>query len=203
MERSGQFHTAHTTSATPAASTASVTISSPHCSGKTAGRRGAMDLERKRRHMGWSVAHTGSVQEAFGIVLFVVVGVSIAAALYAAAGSGALYRQIGRGGLMLDRDDDHVRPTAPAVSRAVADEEIRQMLAARNTRRAARGEAPLDVEDELARLTSAPAAFDPQLEGEVRSLVVARNARLVRQGKEPLDVESEVRRQLDELGGAG
>ena len=143
------------------------------------------------------------MQEAFGIVLFVVVGVSIAAALYAAAGSGALYKQIGRGGLMLDRDDDHVRPVTASVSRAVADEEIRQMLDARNARLVRQGKEPLDVEDELVRLTAAPTAFDPQLEGEVRSLVMARNARLVRQGKEPLDVETEVRRQLTELGGPG
>jgi hypothetical protein len=139
------------------------------------------------------------MQDAFGIVLFVVVGVALVAAIYAAVGSGALYNQIGRGGLSLDRDDDP-RPGGPlsgAVSRAVADEEIRQMLGARNARRAARGEAPLDVEQELARL-SAP-VIDPALEGEVRSLVIARNERRRRQGKPPLDVEAEVRRQLAEL----
>jgi hypothetical protein len=141
------------------------------------------------------------VQEAFGYVIFVVVAIAIVAAIWAAAGSGALYRQIGRGGLSLDRDDDHVRPMAPAVSRAVADEEIRQMLGARNHRRIARGEEPLDIEAELARLTAAPdPAADPELEAEVRSLVIARNERRVRQGKEPLDVEAEVRRQLTELG---
>jgi hypothetical protein len=138
------------------------------------------------------------MQDAFGVVIFVVVGVAIVAAIYAAAGSGTLYRQIGRGGLSLNEDEDRPRPMSAAVSRAVADEEIRQMLGARNARREARGEAPLDVEAELARLT-APAA-DPQLAAEVRSLVVARNERRVRQGKEPLDVEAEVRRQLDELG---
>jgi hypothetical protein len=140
------------------------------------------------------------VQEAFGIVLFVVVGVAIVAAIWAAWGSGALYKQIGRGGLSLDRDDDHARPSAPAASRAVADEEIRQMLAARNARREARGEAPLDVAAELARLTAAP-AIDPALEAEIRSLVIARNARRERQGKPPLDVEDEVRRQVADLGG--
>lgn len=145
------------------------------------------------------MGQTQGVQEAFGIVVFVVVAVAIVAALYAAAGTGALYRQIGRGGLSLDRDDDHGRSLPQTASRAVADEEIRQMLAARNARRAVRGEAPLDVEEELARLT-AP-AVDPQLESEIRSLVIARNARLQRQGKPPLDVEAEVRRQLEELGG--
>jgi len=138
------------------------------------------------------------MQDAFGVVIFVVVGVAIVAAIYAAAGSGALYRQIGRGGLSLNEDEDRPRPMSATASRAVADEEIRQMLGARNARREARGEAPLDVEAELTRLT-APVA-DPQLAAEVRSLVIARNERRVRQGKEPLDVEAEVRRQLEELG---
>ena len=139
------------------------------------------------------------MQDAFGIVIFVVVGVALVAAIYAAAGSGALYKQIGRGGLSLDRDDDHrAKSLSGAVSQAVADEEIRQMLGARNVRREARGETPLDVESELARL-KAP-AVDPGLEAEIRSLVVARNHRRERQGKEPLDVEAEVRRQLTDLG---
>lgn len=148
------------------------------------------------------------MQEAFGIVLFVVVAVGAVAAVWAAAGSGALYRQIGRGGLSLDRDDDFRKgpPPSAAVSRAVADEEIRQMLGARNLRREARGEEPLDVEAELARLTAGAGgdgwAADPALEAEVRSLVIARNERRARQGKEPLDVDAEVRRQLAELGSA-
>jgi hypothetical protein len=73
------------------------------------------------------------------------------------------------------------------------------MLDARNARRAARGEAPLDVDAEMERLMR-PAA-DPALEAEVRSLVEARNARRARQGKEPLDVEAEVQRQLRDLMG--
>jgi hypothetical protein len=140
------------------------------------------------------------VQDAFGIVIFVVVGVGIVAAIYAAAGSGALYKQIGRGGMSLDRDDDH-RPTfGHAVSQAVADEEIRQMLTARNARREARGQAPVDVEEELLRLR-APAGVDAALESEIRSLVHARNERRKRQGKEPLDVEAEVAREIADFGG--
>ena len=77
------------------------------------------------------------------------------------------------------------------------DEEIRQMLEARNARRIRQGKEPLDVETELAAL-SRP-AVDPGLAGEVRDLVVARNARRVRQGKEPLDVEAEVERRLRDL----
>ena len=132
------------------------------------------------------------MQEAFGIVIFVVVGVAIVAAVYAAVGSGALYKQIGRGGLSLDSDDDHPRQMARAVSQAVADEEIRQMLTAKNARREARGQEPLDIESELVRLKAAAAGIDPELEAEIRSLVIARNERRQRQGKEPLDVEAEV-----------
>ena len=142
---------------------------------------------------------TELVQEAFGIVIFVVVGVAIVAAIYAAAGAGSLYQQIGRGGLSLNEDEDRGRPGGGAVSRAVADEEIRQMLGARNARREARGEPPLDIEAELARLT-AP-TVDPQLESEIRQLVIARNERRERQGKPPLEVEEEVRRQIADLGG--
>ena len=140
------------------------------------------------------------MQDAFGIVLFVVVILGIAAAGYAITGSGELYKRIGRGGFAMDREDDHPRRAAPAaIARAEADLEIRQMLEARNARRAARGQEQLDVDAEIARLT-AP-VIDPGLEAEIRSLVVARNERRERQGKPPLDVEAEVRRQIAELGG--
>jgi hypothetical protein len=135
------------------------------------------------------------VQGAFGILIFVVV---ILAALVAVAGFAArsrAYDEIGQGGLSMDRPAPE-----PVTSRVVRDAEIRQMLAARNERRARRGEPPLDVEEELAKLTGA-AVFtaDPELEGEVRALVVARNQRRARKGQPPLDVEAEVRRQLDAL----
>ena len=74
------------------------------------------------------------------------------------------------------------------------------MLAASNERRARRGQAPLDVESELRRLT-AP-SVDPALREEVRTLVVARNERRARAGSEPLDVDAEVARQLADLAGA-
>jgi hypothetical protein len=141
------------------------------------------------------------VQDAFGIVLFVVVAVAIVVAAIAISGTGKLYKQIGRGGLSLDRDSDHIRPvrSSGAASRAEADAEVHQMLEARNARRVARGEEPLDIDAEIARL-SAP-AIDPSLEAEIRSMVIARNERRERQGKPPLDVEEEVRRQIAELGG--
>lgn len=135
------------------------------------------------------------MEGAFGIVLFVVVGLAVVVAALTLVGRSGLYEQIGRGGLSL-RDEEPAPVGAPAL--AVRDQEIREMLAASNERRIARGEAPLDIEAELRRLT-APAA-DPSIEAEVRELVVARNERLVERGEPPLDVETEVARRLRELG---
>ena len=77
------------------------------------------------------------------------------------------------------------------------DTEIRQLLEARNARRRRRGEAEIDVEEELTRLT-AP-AIDAELREEIRQLVIARNHRRARQGKPPLDVEAEIRREIEAL----
>ena len=147
------------------------------------------------------------MEEAFAIVLFVVVGVAAVIALITFAGSGRTYREIGRGGLSLGDDDpaEETPPRAPGPgsfagppeTEAEREEEIRQLLRARNERRRRRGEAPLDVDAELARLT-AP-AVDPALRDEVRQHVVARNRRRLRAGDEPLDVEAEVERRLREL----
>lgn len=142
------------------------------------------------------------MEEAFGIVIFaVVIGASIVAVI-TFLGVGKVYDQIGRGGLSLNEDDDG-RPRERAgasgpVNTAERDAEIRQMLAAKNARRVRRGEAPLDVESELQRLT-AP-SVDAALREEIRQLVVARNARRERRGEAPLDVDAEVERQVRELG---
>jgi hypothetical protein len=138
------------------------------------------------------------MEDAFGIVLFVVVALAVVAAVWAAIGTGDLYRQIGRGGLSLNDGEDRPRrePTG-AMAAGERDAEIRQMLEARNARRVARGQEPVDVEAVLAELTR-PVA-DPSLVAEVRQLVDARNARRIRAGKEPLDVEQEVERQLRDL----
>jgi hypothetical protein len=125
------------------------------------------------------------MQDAFAIVLFVVVGVAVVAAVWALVTSGGSYDQIGGGRMALDR-----REATPAEREA----EIRQMLEARNARRRARGEAPVDVDAEYRALT------DPGLREEVRTLVEATNARRVARGQEPLDVEQEVDRRLRELG---
>jgi hypothetical protein len=144
------------------------------------------------------------MQEAFGIVLFVVVGISVVVAIATLFTRGRLYDEIGRGGMSIGEDRDS-RPeasgAAPPVNAAERDAEIRQMLEARNARRAARGEAPVDVEEELRSLTRPSAASDPEIAEEVRQLVEARNARRVARGQEPLDVEAEIERQLRDLPG--
>jgi hypothetical protein len=139
------------------------------------------------------------MQDAFGIVLVVVVVLAVVVGIVTIVGVGRAYDQIGRGGLSLrDGSDRPAREvTSPAAAAGERDEEIRQMLEARNARRRRQGREPLDVEAELAAL-SRP-AIDPGLAGEIRDLVVARNARRARQGKEPLDVEAEVARRLREL----
>jgi len=95
-----------------------------------------------------------------------------------------------------------------AVDPAIQAAEVRQMLEAKSQRRQERGEAPLDVEAETARLLAAAEqprggdAVDAELRAEVRQLVVARNERRMREGREPLDVEAETEKQLADLIGS-
>jgi hypothetical protein len=187
---------------TPATTAMTVTITRPICSGKTAGRRGANVRRRKRLH----IRDNLEMQDAFGIVIFAVVGLAVVGAIASLVGRGRLYEQIGRGGLSLNEDRD-VRggsrggpPAGSAAATREREQEIRQMLDARNELRARRGEAAVDVDAELARLT-AP-AVDPALAAEIRSLVIARNERRARAGKPELDVDTEVARQIERLGGA-
>ena len=143
------------------------------------------------------------MQEAFAIVLFAVVAVGVILAIASLFTRGRLYDDIGRGGMSIGEDRDaRPRGAQPApVNPAERDDEIRQMLEARNARRAARGEATVDVEEELHALTHPDAADDPEIVEEVRALVHARNARRIARGEEPLDVEAEVARQLRDLPG--
>jgi hypothetical protein len=144
------------------------------------------------------------MQDAFGIVVIVVSLVAIVVAVIALASSGRTFEQIGRGGLTFGEDGGAISRPAGAgpapIDTAEQEEELRQMLGARNARREARGEAPLDVEEQLRALTAPPA--DPGLRDEVRQVVEARNRRLVAKGQEPLEVEAEVDRRLRELGSA-
>jgi hypothetical protein len=139
---------------------------------------------------------------AFGTVLIVVCVVAVVAAAISFWGSGKIYKGLGRtGGLAMDGEDAPVpAPTSAAANSAEAREEIRQMLEAKNARREAKGQAPLDVEAEMESLTRPQVPRDAALREEVRQLVVARNERRGRQGKPPLDVEEEIDRQLRDIG---
>jgi hypothetical protein len=135
------------------------------------------------------------VQNAF---LFVVVGVcvvGVVGAIIALATSKRDWARYGSDRLLLDSE----APRAPAAL-LERDEEVRQMLEARNARRRRRGEPELDVEAELARLTGLAEA-DDELREEIRQLVVARNHRRARKGLQPLDVEAEIERELAGLSG--
>jgi hypothetical protein len=138
------------------------------------------------------------MQSAFATVLWIVCGVGILAGLVALAQSGRVWSELGASRLL--RDGDLPGPsTAPMqLSDAQREEEIRQLLEARNHRRLRRGEAPLDIEAELARLCQ-PSPIDPQLLAEIRELVIARNHRRLRRGQPPLDVEAEIARQVAAL----
>lgn len=144
------------------------------------------------------------------VILIVALAVIPIAAIVFIAGAGNAFRQIGKGQLSVQFEDDlpqQMRDSDAEASPEMREEEIRQLLEAKAYRQSSRGESPLDVEAELGRLLSEPAqgasADDPALREEVRQLVVARNERRLRQGKEPLDVETEIERQLRELESLG
>ena len=126
-------------------------------------------------------------------------------------GAGRAFDEIGKGQFGLAREfpqsGGSSRPSAPA-SRETQEAEVRQLLEAKAYRQSARGETPLDVDEELERLMNEPVSTgrldqDRQLVEEVRQLVVARNERRIRQGKDPLDVEAEIERQLRDLENLG
>lgn len=138
------------------------------------------------------------VHATFNTVLWVVCVVAVIVALAALISTRKTWQDFGKNGLLMDSELKS-RPAAGPAPDQERDEEIRQMMAARNARRARRGEAPLDVEQEIARLT--PQKVDPELESEIRDLVKARNYRRTRAGKSPLNIEAEVQRELEKLRG--
>ena len=140
-----------------------------------------------------------------GYVLAAITLVALPVAAIAFARSGPAWRGIGKGPFAIEQELPPTRmaqPQAP-VDRALQEAEARQMIEAKSYRRSRRGEAPLDVESEVARLLASPGAggpgIDERLREEVRQLVVARNERRMRRGEQPLDVEGEVERQLADL----
>jgi hypothetical protein len=134
------------------------------------------------------------VQHAFGTVLWIVCGVGALGALIALVSGRRIWDDYGKDRLVMDTEQP--RGPAPGCSGALQerDAEIRELLEARNALRARRGEPPIDVEQELARLT-AP-AIDPALRDEIRDLVIARNLRRARAGKPPLDIDAEIDREI-------
>jgi hypothetical protein len=141
------------------------------------------------------------VQGAFVTVVWIVCAVGIIGAIASLLLNRRTWDEYGRDHLLMDSEQS--RPsggrstTAPVMAVAERDEEVRQMLEARNARRRRRGEAEIDVEQELARLT-AP-AVDDELRAEIRELVIARNHRRARRGEPALDVDAEIERQIADL----
>ena len=186
------------------------------------------------------------VHAVFPLVLYGAIGLFVVVGVLASLTHRNLHDQIGQGGMFVgddpfggggggggsgawggegtgawgaDLDVGGYDPPAPG-SPTEQELEIRQMLQARSDRLVRRGEAPLDLDAELARLLppdggggdgpgavgaadgggdGEPGSHDPMLTAEVRQLVQARNDRRRRQGLEALDVEAEVRRTLAEL----
>jgi hypothetical protein len=130
------------------------------------------------------------VQSAFLWVVVGVCAVGVFGAIVALLTSRRDWAQYGSDRLLMDSEV----PRAPAAL-LERDEEVRQMLEARNARRRRRGEPEVDVEAELARLTTLADA-DGELRAEIRQLVIARNHRRARKGLAPLDVEAEIAREL-------
>lgn len=143
-----------------------------------------------------------------GDVFLIVVFLAMPVAVFAIAGAGKIYEQIGKGVFHLDKE---VLPQrGPSEEAAVRRDEVRQLLEAKSFRAQERGEAALDVDAELERLLAEEAppsrgklGDDLELREEIRQLVVARNERRKRRGEEPLDIESEIERQLRELESLG
>jgi hypothetical protein len=139
------------------------------------------------------------MQDAFVYVLAAVLIGAVIAAVWGGLASRNPYGQIGRGGLFDEPAPGRSGSGGAAALAGEREAEIRQMLEARNARRVARGQEPIDVEAELRALLDERPPADPGLVAEIRELVIARNARRARAGKEPLDVEEEVARQLRDL----
>jgi hypothetical protein len=151
----------------------------------------------------------GLVDIKSGYVLAAITLFTLPIAATAFARSGPAWQGIGGGRFSIEQTlpPPRLDGPAPPVDPALQAAEARQMLEAKSYRRQRRGEAPLDVEAEVARLLESPLGgspdLDEQLRAEVRELVLARNERRMRSGEAPLDVEAEVERQLGDFIGLG
>ena len=165
------------------------------------------------------------MQAVFPFVLFGSIALFVVLGVLSMLTRNNVYDQIGQGGLTIGEErsagygaaqlDGAHEPGGLAAfesaSQAEREREIRQMLQARSDRLVRRGERPLDLDAELAKLEQAEGfggtlggagggSHDSGLALEVRQLVVARNERRRRQGQPALDVDAEVARTLAELG---
>ena len=151
-----------------------------------------------------------AVQKCATLLLFTGVAAPLIGALFWRVGGG--WDSIGKGPLAIDQDlplPSYMRSPERAIDPAIQAAEVRQMLRAKAERLQRRGENPIDVDAEAARLLANgspeadPAAKqEATLRKEVRQLVVSRNDRRLRQGLEPLDVEAETERQLADFIGS-
>lgn len=141
------------------------------------------------------------MQGAFATVVFVVSAVGVIGAVLGLLLNRRTWDQYGKDHLLFESEQPHARPSSSAANLVERDEEVRQMLEARNARRRRRGEADIDVEQEMRRLTTPVPAVDAELREEIREMVIARNHRRARRGEPALDVDSEVARQIAELSG--
>lgn len=159
--------------------------------------------------MGLALAMT-AVQK--GAVLLLVTGVLAPAIGFLFKRVAGNWETFGKGpfALLLEKPAGGPAGTLKApVDPAIQAAEVRQMLTAKSERRERRGEGPLDVEAEAARLLAATDGagerspdMDAELRAEVRQLVIARNERRMRKGLDPLDVEAETDRQLSDFVGS-
>jgi hypothetical protein len=146
-----------------------------------------------------AIRNTLVVQSAFGTVVFVVCGVGVVGAVAALLFNGRTWDEYGKHHLMMDSEHARDAPSGSSAALVERDEEIRQLLEARNTRRRRRGEPEVNVDAEIARLTAPQ--IDSELRSEIRDMVIARNHRRARQGKPPLEIEAEIEREIADLGG--
>lgn len=142
------------------------------------------------------------MQGAFATVVWIVGAVGVIGAVVGLALNRRTWDEYSRRHLLLDSEQPRGGRTGnAAVADAERDEEVRQMLEARNARRRRRGETEIDIEAELVRLTRTAPTVDDELRAEIRDLVIARNHRRARRGEPALDIETEIEREIAELGG--
>lgn len=144
------------------------------------------------------------MEDAFAVLVVVVAVGGFLVAIVTLIGSRSAYDEIGRDGLVAEEQARRDPAPGTRAARAEQEAEMRDILESRNARRARRGEPPVDVDAEIARLRAenAPGAgVDDELRAEIRDLVLASNARRERRGQPPLHVDAEVARRVRELEG--